>query len=521
MSRRAEDTERESTSYRFECVADEPVADTCTRLRDIPDEINNIEIDDFAALFAGRTTIEAVQIQLALYHSNVARQVNGEHQPLHFPSHRSAELGDTGLHIAGYTAATLLAMDAKQNSARCTNGLMTEAIDYFILDDSNEAADIDRSRGVCFGLTTLAINAFLSGDMSTYIERTQAFACMNPESFPDFMTALKRMIDSYQLLVKSLPQDDALFAVYQQRLDELRLFHTDLQAFMYSVEFYQRPELYRDAITEDADSRIWQTDYLARPLLQSVDMPDAVKPEILVNLQDAYTANLLSDEIGLLVDRLVVSPHRSESFSISLNRYGHEMALHYDAFNQQWFLQNPNHLPGQLFTNTPEGRLALAQCIFKQNKVGPDQTLCLELRIFVQKAQLTFFKERLSNAVTALADYRKSTSGAISVRNAKDRFGLNLFEFGSKNSLTEEMLLKALAADPELLGHVFPSTETLLMKCVEKDYDAAIKQLLQLGVDVAVENINGWTALDYAVSRDKDDLVRQLLVRGNINRLKF
>lgn len=524
MSRESKDEHDRSgldeSTYAIVFEASESVEVICWSLEALPKECLNVDIADFDTLFAGRTTIEAVQIQLALYQTNLARKVNGMHQALFIPSHQMVDGAEDRGSCIPYNEPILTAMQAKQNQRRCTNGLITEAIDYFALHDLASSGEIDTSRGSCFGLTILAVSAFLTGNMSAYIERTHAIVCMDPEQFPAFLASLKNAIDRYQLMLKDMKTGDALSIACQQRVTELREFHTDIQAFLYAVELYQRPHKYADLLGRaDAAHELSQDILHAGSYVEPIDVPKEFLPAEVAIFQDAYTREILSDELGLLVDQLMSPIGHADRFSLSFNVFGHRMALHYDASNQQWFLQNPNYLPGELFNNDAQGRASLANRIFDQQSQSAESAiLFFGFRIFAQSRHLDELKARFEKARYALAEYRKVTAGALEVRNEEDGNGRTLLEFSEKYDFLDETIIKLLRVNPVFRDYVFSDTKTMLMRCISAGNLHSVERLIELGADVTVEDRNGWTALDYAICFGNEEQVKQLILMGDINR---
>ncbi|MDF1795790.1 MAG: ankyrin repeat domain-containing protein [Coxiellaceae bacterium] len=507
---------------RFRIYKREAVPYVCRRLKDLPERIDNLLIDkkEMSELLANCTTIELMQITCALYHTNLKRKINGKHVKLVIPKKSDSDFpipvkNTAGHSIAGYTHERLQAMASRQ---ACANTAITRELKSLSYISS-------KIKGSCHALATLSIKAFLSGHLSDYIAHTHALSCIPLYQFPDFFKELEELIGRYQQLIKTAITDTSqthLMTIYQKRLDLLIAFHADILAFLFTTSLNQDLK-HHQWIFVDADGKraedaleklysIYQHCSATSMWLASIDVPDELQPTAFGEIVDIYTSNIYAAELE------IIAHYIAQDFSISLTFNNHEMALHFDATNQQWFLQDPNYLPGRLFANTRDGRQNLAAQIFIQNKAPVSNPINIISRLRCCKSHEHEMKKSFEDIDAHIAQYRKTYTPLTRIRQIIDCFGYGFLEFSliyAHNPLTiEKTFEKAVALSMDFSTQTRTNGYTILHVASSLGINHLVDQLLARKVDINCKTNCGFTPLRLAAEGGHEEVVKKLLAAG-------
>ncbi len=490
----------------FEVSIGESVADICARLQGLDASVSNVSIDK-TALFDGRTTIQCIQLQMALCHTNLTRTINGD-AALFIP--RSESYDDEGLRL----------LTARQfENGKCTNGRL---VDVMIGQGYTESI----RKGVCFGVATMATAAFLADQMPTFIDRVHALSSIDPVYVTNFLYALKESVLAFQArekdLVATKPASSEL-AIVRQRFIELRKFNTDMHAFLDGVVLSQKPKAHLDFFTEEVvgSGRTHQNDHPGRDLLEPIDIVSTDLMSEVGKTSDAFRQQDLVKQLDIFASTLVEEKVAGNKFSIHLANEKHRMALHFDTDRQVWLFQDPNNLPGSVFDNTEAGRAALVAEIYRVSNVEPDGIMFLRSTLLCKADQQLALKQKFVEVKQKLAQYRKQDPSNEAVRALPGKDSSSFIVFAAKVGLIDDDVEKALAGDAEAHNRIFANGETLLMLAIHHGYAGAVDAVLARGVDVDMADDEGNIALDVAVSRGMTDLVKKLMVEGKVSRAVF
>ncbi|MDF1654677.1 MAG: ankyrin repeat domain-containing protein [Coxiellaceae bacterium] len=493
----------------FEVTIGEPVASICERMKALPPSVSDVKIDEgsLTTLFAQNTTIECIQIQMALCDNNLARSINGNGAVV-VPQSET------------YDADSLKLLTDKQFSdGRCTNGRLGDAM--------TQSGYVDAAKeGICFGLATMAIKAFLSGQMTRYIDRVHALSSMNPTEIPEFISQLQALILRLQAREKVLAVASASeeLAIVQQRLEGLRVFHTDILAFLDGVILTQAPIEHREMFT-DKDATVpslHQADYPVRDMLAPTEI-DAIDRECMVGkTTDAFHQQDLVKQLEILARSLGEGVGVDNKFSIGLADEGHEMALHFDAFRQMWIFQDPNYLPGTVFENTETGREALVAEIYRVRRLESTDITFLEGTVFCAAGRESVMSSRFESAKADLAAYRRQHPDSVVIRTQAGKNSEDFLAFVLGHASRADNFEKILAVDRDAHIKILGKGDTLLTLASLYGYADVVDQLLAVGADVDHVNENGDNAIDCAYQNGQKEIVRKLLTRGSdLNKSAF
>jgi len=190
--------------------------------------------------------------------------------------------------------------------------------------------------GMCYGLSYMALQAFLANDMATFNERLQL---INNTSLQDCKcdenkTPFFNLRQKQQHLISEGKIDEAI--VLNNKI-------IDMSAFFDGVALHQQPDKFDDFLPPDPLSRGFQNGQKTMQLTLPIALDTLEKkPFKIESWTGAYTKEELIEYLTLLKNNL-----GSTSFALQINSTAHAINLNYDSNTQQWLFVNPNLLPGQ------------------------------------------------------------------------------------------------------------------------------------------------------------------------------
>jgi ankyrin repeat protein len=178
--------------------------------------------------------------------------------------------------------------------------------------------------GMCYGISSMMIQANLLDDKKTYIERLTKMAAIPVTRFKE--------------TVEALPA--------QQK--------ADIHAFCNGVVLYQDPHKFKHSVFENNQTNLAFNTNEAHSLLKPVALDDgARKIARLPPIQGAYQLSELQTYLRKLREHL-----GEVNFTAGIASEAHAMYLSYDGTQKQWFFLDPNAMPGETFTQVEEEKLA-------------------------------------------------------------------------------------------------------------------------------------------------------------------
>ncbi|MFZ4077237.1 MAG: hypothetical protein ACOYKA_04545 [Legionellaceae bacterium] len=169
--------------------------------------------------------------------------------------------------------------------------------------------------GVCYGLSTMAMQAFLAHDMEIFNQRLQ------------------------------LIYDTPLERFKSERLQSTGEM-VDILAFFDGIVLNQSPEPYVHLFSEEKKTLFQDSEKtMSLTLPLALDLAEK-KPEKIGSLQGIFDKKRLASYLSFLKEHL-----GHDSFSLILNNVFHAVNLNYDSTNGRWLLVDPNDLPGVEYTH--------------------------------------------------------------------------------------------------------------------------------------------------------------------------
>ncbi len=190
------------------------------------------------------------------------------------------------------------------------------------------------SEGMCFGLTHMAMQAFLSDDLKTFNERLKKIYEMPLNDFKEDFSELRKK--QQQLIIEG--RTDDAFVINQSIVDTL--------AFFDGISLYAQTGKYRDMFSGKVlDQDALKTMQVTLPV--SLDTKEKT-PAVVSVIHQLYDKKKFMGELTTLQNKL-----GEDSFSLTLFLFpdmvgsaGHAINLNYDCNAKQWLLIDPNLLPG-------------------------------------------------------------------------------------------------------------------------------------------------------------------------------
>lgn len=182
--------------------------------------------------------------------------------------------------------------------------------------------------GMCFGITHMAIQAFLTDDIKTFNQRLETIQNIPIFNFTDNFAKLREQRDEYAAQGKT------------REAEEIRAKLIDISAFFDGVALHQKPELLGSA-TKRQDASI------TLPVLCPVHLDsEKNKPVLIRSFIGSYDKSELIAYLHSLQQHL-----GSHSFSLYLEASQHCVSLHFNQKSSQRLLIDPNKLPGVSFSD--------------------------------------------------------------------------------------------------------------------------------------------------------------------------
>lgn len=227
---------------------------------------------------------------------------------------------------------------------------------------------IDISRGVCYGIAHMALQAYLAKDMAR------------------FYTRLRTIYNA--TLMECVPDEQGqILAGFKKRLtdegqdpDHINQQIIDIQAFFEGVILNQNPDKYNDFFVDEHRAALIQQGKRTMQGTLSLAL-DKNKPVFVSAWSGAYDKQELVTYLTLLQQRL----GHNQSFSLQLMSNLHETNLNYDHHTQQWLFIDPNQLPGTIYTSPA----SLAGAILKSHFSVQSQGLVMQTELYTCESDAT------------------------------------------------------------------------------------------------------------------------------------
>jgi|GEM_PF-6352542 len=274
-----------------------------------------------------------------------------------------------------------------------------------IIDRFKHNKDLINTGGMCFGITHLAIHAFLAGDLETFSNRLLALNQIPRAQFPMVYEQIWALNTSLHQLVKEkqdiLRAEDEGTPEYQAAMldllqckdefDEVNTFIVGMDAFLAGISLFQKPHSYTSSKEQPIFSETTLQQREAPPLVREIVNPIAFDNPDEQPIEVASTVG--SYDEGELVSYLDVLQSNLSSlrFSMELSNGEHSVALCHDA--NGWILIDPNNLPGESFSKVEHTEIAKA--VRKALQVEKEKYSTFMAEAYVNKKNEVLFKQSI------------------------------------------------------------------------------------------------------------------------------
>ncbi len=197
--------------------------------------------------------------------------------------------------------------------------------------------------GECYGLSNMAIQAFLANDLNTFNQRLQTIYHLPVVKFENNFALLRKEAQDY------LSRNEI------EKANELHQLIIDLHAFFDGVALTQRPDFYLH--NEKMQPLSEKQDYQkTMPIILPTTL-DHNPPALIATFTGVYTRDHLQTYLELLATMAGKTP-----FALNLISNLHAITLLFDAKNRQWILIDPSHLPAEAYTQHHYAAQAILDC---------------------------------------------------------------------------------------------------------------------------------------------------------------
>ena len=225
---------------------------------------------------------------------------------------------------------------------------------------------IEDRQGVCYGLTNMAIQAWLSGNFHTFEERLNFF--------------YNTPIETLQEIAKLSGSDVTQSVV-------------DFRAFAEGVMLYQTPYAHPELFDEKSKPTKQQDHRLVEPILRSREFEKLGGLDELKSFSGIYSLDELTNYFKLLSESFAGPPKLQHPIALSLMSFGHSIGVAYNPNdeNHPWVLIDANQFPINRYDSDEGIAQGVMSAFFLKNTIAFSSTICvaknhsLEQRVFVDK----------------------------------------------------------------------------------------------------------------------------------------
>ncbi len=336
--------------------------------------------------------------------------------------------------------------------------------------------------GLCFGIASMAMQAFLANGLDKFIERITAI---------HHIATLHQFKSIKDKLLKQESLDD------QITVNNLNIPLWEILAFLDGIELYQFPSKHKKILPyySRQESRI-ASEYLT-PV--NIDKKGR-RPKYIDNLCGAYNKENLTILLEQLGSRL-----KSPS-SLLLSSYNHTINLNYAPQYNRWFLINANKLPCESFLDLSKLSQAIISAFNMETK-GTGYTI-FDTIFFTHQSN----SKNSKNNITELSTSEEYLNLKCLSPNAEDSFGNTLLLVACQNGRTE--VVSSLLKIGANANKTASDETTPLYIASQNGFIKIILELIKAGADINKTTEDGTTPLYIASQNGHTEVVQALLQNG-------
>lgn len=387
-----------------------------------------------------------------------------------------------------------------------------------------------KENGMCFGISHMAMQAKLAGELDVFIKRLQTFCDLPLEQFEpaNVEQEIKKAAHAKKTHIEPQHYDSRAINRAIQHSTDANTW-VDFKAFCDGVLLYHSSPIMNTLIDEFKVSATYQQDaeaviHLAQPMALAKFGLDEKGKEITGFIKAAEISGIYTkNELAEFFHSLGQIKNLGDNYSIILGNTEHTINISFDQTLQKWVLIDPNKLPVRYFTNDETDKLAAEVfdsfgeadgkfCTFRSafytTKDKPDQSTAVE------------FQEKLKNW-PEFSKFQKYSAGAPLEKSDIEKIGLIdtngiswLAVAIKSNNLPLVKELLENGADPNqklangitllYLAHNNPNITKLLLE-YGADPNTEAKKMPLHGAVLHMQNDATQTLLEYGADPNKRD----------------
>ncbi|MDF1760930.1 MAG: ankyrin repeat domain-containing protein [Coxiellaceae bacterium] len=229
-------------------------------------------------------------------------------------------------------------------------------------------------------------------------------------------------------------------------------------------------------------SNIDQYKYPAAAIVSPVEVSDANKNAQFATEVDMYRQKDFCQFLRCISAALVRDCN--DDFSINLRVYRHRIALHYNATQEKWLLQDPNGLPGNVYLNTPTGRADLAVCLYRNIGAGAKgAVVCCHMSLYGRAGKQGSLRSRMSLFQRLFEKVERPAGYLKRMRTGCDIFGETLLNLGCCMG-DVDVCENALIAGADVNVEVRKGKATPLLLACSFGHEGVVEVLLKYGATI-------------------------------------
>jgi len=341
-------------------------------------------------------------------------------------------------------------------------------------------------KGHCFGMSYMALQAFLTDDMKTFNDRLYVIASIPVEDFKNDFANLR---EEQQLLLQNGKHAEA------KKIAEIIV---DILALFDGIALYHTPKDYIQLFEEPKKVRCKDAAKTMQIIVPvSLDSKDN-NPALISCYSGAYTQEDLKQYLAIMEKKL-----GGNSFALTLNSAGHAINLDYDAKNKQWLLIDPETLPGVEYFDA--GLLAKAMLV----AFGQSTGLVMETSLYTTHKHANNIQDDFLSMIQTPEWLELHSSSKLDIVFEDGRSQLFHAVFRNDIDWIQQRIALGLNVNQADASGVTP----LMMTSYNESVDVA-KLLIEKGADVNAIDSAGWTVLQTASWFGQWDIVKLLVEEG-------
>lgn len=330
-----------------------------------------------------------------------------------------------------------------------------------------------KGKGLCFGITSMARQAILAGELKTFDARI--------EKIGELCDAFKYLYTTLPERVNALEQEEQL----------------DLIAFFDGVMLYHKLELPSEVLSNQFDQTGREAAQFVTPIELEDNLPTIVKSDCFVFNRREYS---LRNWLDSLKNHL-----NAGAFVIEMSSMNHHILISYDQ--NRWIWIDPNFLPSTRLYDSRELEREINSVFDPSWKMTGN--IIFDATLSTKESDRQAILDQLAGT-----NWERMQQESIEYARNTDQFGSNLLHFAtmfSKVSLAKDLIH---SGDLDLIDQKTKDGFSALFIAAQRGNFEILSALIEHGADPNIQTNQGCTALHIAAQNGHLEIVEYLIEHG-------